>query len=165
MEKNYIKKISLSGMLIAIGYVVTAFLAIPYASQAGYFNFGDVITILSSVILGPWYGAFIGATFSAMADLSGGFAQFVPFTIAAKGLMAILGGYLHKIFPKKLKILAFFISSLAMVAVYFVAYWLYYGLGSSFLSLFDLIQGLISSILGYLLFVLIDKIPKKMRTE
>lgn len=147
-------------MLIAIGYVVTAFLSIPYASQAGYFNFGDVITILSSLILGPWYGAFIGATFSAMADLSGGYAHFIPFTIIAKALMAILVGYLHKIFPKKLKISAFIIASLAMVSVYFVAYWVYYGLGSYILSLFDLIQGLVSSILGYLLFVLIDKIPK-----
>lgn len=165
VEKNYIKKISLSGMLIAVGYVVTVFLSVPYASYAGYFNFGDVITILSSVILGPCYGAFIGATFSAMADLSSGYAQFVPFTIFAKALMGILVGFLHKIFPKKLKIIAFFISSLAMVAVYFVAYWIYYGFGSYLLTVFDLIQGLISSILAYLLFILFDKIPKSKTTE
>lgn len=147
-------------MLIAVGYVVTVFLSVPYASYAGYFNFGDAITILSSVILGPWYGAFIGATFSAMADLSSDYAQFVPFTIIAKALMAILVGYLHKIFPKKLKILAFFISALPMVAVYFVAYLIYYGLGSYFLTIFDFIQGFISSILAYLSFIFIDKLSK-----
>jgi len=162
VEKGYLKKLTLSGMLIALGYVLTVFLKIPYANGAGYFNFGDVITLLAAVILGPWYGAFIGASFSSMADLFSGFGQFVPFTILAKALMAIISGYLYKIFPKKIKYFGLLIGSLVMVGIYFISYFIYYGLGAYISSIFDLVQALISSLLGYLLLFPLEKyFPKK----
>lgn len=166
MEKGYLKKLCLSGMFIAIGYVITAFLKIPYAGGAGYFNFGDIITLISSVILGPWYGALIGASFSSMADLSSGYGLFIPFTIIAKSLMAISAGYLYKIFPIRLKYFSFLIGTLVMVGVYFIAYWIYYDLGAYISSLFDLVQALVSSLLGYFLLLPLEKyLSKKHRDD
>lgn len=163
MEKSYLRKLCLSGIMIAIGYIVTAFLGIPYASGAGYLNFGDVITLVSSVILGPWYGAFIGVVFSSMADLTSGFVMFIPFTIVAKALMAITAGLLYRVFPKKIKFLSFLIGTLLMVLIYFISYMVYFGIGAYVSTLFDLIQAVVATVLGYIVIAVLERVIPKLQ--
>lgn len=162
MEKSYLRKLCLSGIMIAIGYIVTAFLGIPYASGAGYLNFGDVITLISSVILGPWYGAFIGIVFSSMADLTMGFVMFIPFTIIAKGLMGIVSGLLYRVLPKKIKFLSFLIGTLLMVLVYFASYMIYFGIGGYVSTLFDLIQAGVAVILATIIITILERVIPKL---
>jgi uncharacterized membrane protein len=162
--KDHLRKICLSGAFIAIGYIVTAFLSVPYGF-GGYFNFGDVITLISAVILGPWYGALIGSAFSSMADLTSGFAMFIPFTIIAKSLMAVSGGYLYRLFAKKIRIFAFLIASLFMVVIYFFSYLIYFGLAAYLNSIFDLLQASIVSLFAYIILISLQKLIKNKENE
>ena len=49
-------KISLTGLMIALIYVCTAFLSIPFANGAGYFNFSDCLILFTSIYIGPVEG-------------------------------------------------------------------------------------------------------------
>lgn len=149
-----------SAMLIAIAYLLTAFAQIAYP-LGGYLNFGDAVILFASFLLGPFYGAFIGMIAGSLADLTlGGFA-FIPFTIAAKGGEALLAGFLHKVFPKKTKWLSYVIGAIFMIAVYFFAYLLLYGVAGLLNSAFDLIQGSVAVILAISLEQIFKRIYKE----
>jgi uncharacterized membrane protein len=79
--------------------------------------------------------------------------------------MAIISGYLYKIFPKKIKYFGLLIGSLVMVGIYFISYFIYYGLGAYISSIFDLVQALISSLLGYFLLFPLEKYFQKKSDE
>ena len=74
--KTITKNITVAALLAAIAYLLTAFASIPYAGGAGYLNFGDAVIIFSSMILGPWWGALVGAIAGSLADLSAGYISF-----------------------------------------------------------------------------------------
>src|SRR5574344_867567 len=91
-----IVKISLTALIIAIIYVCTAFLSIPFANGAGYFNFSDCLILFTSIYIGPLEGILSAIIGCALADLQAGAAQFIPFTIVAKGLEAIVAFLIYK---------------------------------------------------------------------
>ena len=47
-----------SGVLAALAFLCAAYLSIPYAG-GGYFNFGDIVILLASGLLGPYAGAYL----------------------------------------------------------------------------------------------------------
>lgn len=138
--------------MIALTYVCSAFLSFPYAGGAGYINFGDIIILFSSVILGPFWGTFIGIVGASLADLQLGYIFFIPFTIIAKGGEAFICGMLYKKFNSKINFLSFIIASLWMVLIYFFAYLINFGIAGLISSAFDLIQ-ITVSIFGAILLV------------
>lgn len=152
-------KISLTALFSALIFVVTAFLAIPYAGGAGYFNFSDAIILFSSSLFGPEIGIISGIIGASMSDLYSGFANCIPFTILAKALEAIVFSLLFFIFRKhsKIKYISFLIAPLFMVASY-IPYYLIYDNGQGALALisscFDLLQGFISTCIGIVLYSL-----------
>src|SRR5574344_101876 len=156
-----IVKISLTALIIAIIYVCTAFLSIPFANGAGYFNFSDCLILFTSIYIGPLEGILSAIIGCALADLQAGAAQFIPFTIVAKGLEAIVAFLIYK--PLKnhniLKYISVVIAPLFMVATYFLAYILLFDISYTFNSIFDLIQGLVGSILAITLLKLFSRIP------
>ncbi len=160
MRNPIVKNMTYSAMLIAIAYLLTAFAQIAYP-LGGYLNFGDAIILFSSFLLGPFYGAFIGMIAGSLADLTlGGFA-FIPFTIVAKGGEALLAGFLHKIFPKKIKWLSYILGVIFMIATYFFAYLILYGVAGLVNSAFDLIQGSVAVILAISLEQIFKRIYKE----
>lgn|SRR5574344_350310 len=144
--KTFTQKMCLAAMFAAIAYVLTTFASIQYAG-GGYLNFGDAFIMLGAVILGPWWGALIGAIAGGLADLTLGGFLFIPFTIVAKGGEAIIIGLLHKIFPRKIKWLSFILGAIWMILTYLVCYVILYGWGSLLSSAFDCIQGTVAVIL------------------
>lgn len=160
MRNPIVKNMTYSAMLIAIAYLLTAFAQIAYP-LGGYLNFGDAIILFSSFLLGPFYGAFIGMIAGSLADLTlGGFA-FIPFTIVAKGGEALLAGFLHKIFPKKIKWLSYILGAIFMIVTYFFAYLILYGVAGLVNSAFDLIQGSVAAILAISLEQIFKRIYKE----
>ncbi len=134
---------TISAVFGALCFVLTAFLPIPYPNQMGYFNFGDALTIFIAIYVGPIEGAFVGLIGGVFGDLYANAANFVPFTIVAKLLMALVSGCFFRLFKHSWPKYIFpFIGGLLMAATYFVAYWLFFGFNMTYLAIFDVIQGL-----------------------
>ena len=158
MERSLIKNMCLAAMFIAIAYVLTAFAQISYAT-GGYLNFGDAIIIFSSIILGPYYGAFVGMIAGGLADLTLGGFLFIPFTIVAKGGEALIVGLLHKKLNKKIKWLSYVLGAIWMIVIYFFCYLILYGPSGLVGSAFDLIQGSVAVILA----IILETISKRIK--
>ena len=145
---SFTKKMCLTAMLAAIGYLLTTFAVIPIFTGQAYINFGDAIILFSSAFIGPFWGALVGAIIGPLADLTLGAAYFIPFSIIAKGGEGLISGLLYKYFPKKIKWLAYVLGAIWMIATYLVSYYIIYGFGGLINSLFDLIQGTIAILLA-----------------
>lgn len=162
MSKNklILIKISLSALMSALIYAVTAFLAIPYAGGSGYLNFSDGLIIFTTIFVGPIEGIVSAIIACALADLTAGAANFIPFTIFAKGLEALFAFLFYKAFKnhQHLKYISCFIAPLFMVLIYFFSYFIMFGKEALVNSLFDLIQGLAGAILSYILLKAFQKI-------
>lgn len=82
--RTLILKITLIALFSALIFVVSAFLSIPYAGGAGYFNFSDLLILFSSATFSPEVGLISGIIGASMSDLYAGFANCIPFAIIAK---------------------------------------------------------------------------------
>lgn len=142
-ERDLILRLTGIAIFSSLGFVCARFLAFPYAGGAGYFNFGDVITILASLIMGPIEGMAVGMISGSLADFSSGYVLFIPFTIVAKGLMGLASGLLFNLLEKH-KVVRYsgtLLGATLMVLTYMVSYWWYYGPASLINSAFDAVQG------------------------
>lgn len=159
-----IKNISYIAIFSALTFVLTYFISIPYGGGAGYFNLSDGLIIFITIYLGPVVGFFNGIIGTALGDLASGFANFIPFTIVAKGLESIatflLFYFLRK--TKYIKFISCLISPLFMVLTYFISYIVQFGISYALTSSgFDLIQGVCGTVFSILLLLLFEKIPYK----
>ena len=64
-----IKQIVINALFIALTAILTIFISIPIGNQGGYFNVGDTIIVVASLLFGPIPGAIIGGVGSMIADL------------------------------------------------------------------------------------------------
>ncbi|MBC7959834.1 MAG: ECF transporter S component [Vallitaleaceae bacterium] len=94
MNNTTSKKITYTGIMIALVFLGTFVLKIPTPFTNGYIHLGDAFVFLSGVILGPLYGALAAGIGSALADLLGGYGQWVLPTFIIKALMAAIIGFL-----------------------------------------------------------------------
>lgn len=91
-KNNSVYAIVLTGVFTALVMAATSFFKIPVAATNGYVHVGDAMIFLAVMILGRRNGTIAGATGSALADLIGGYAHWVPWTFVIKGLMAFAAG-------------------------------------------------------------------------
>ena len=121
---NKIKKITLSGLLATLTFIMTRYFSIPTAIT-GNINIGDSIVLLSGLILGPLYGGLAAASGSAFADLVSPYAIYTPATFIIKGLVAVTVAVLFKKF-KNLKLkLNLLISSAIAEIIMILGYFLF----------------------------------------
>jgi uncharacterized membrane protein len=156
--KNYLL-IILTGLVAASTYLFR----VPVPGSGGYFNFGDIAVVFCGLYLGKTRGALAGGIGSAVADLIGGFYIFIPITFLAKGLEGFIAGSLGKKNPYLL-----IIAGLTMIAVYFVAELLLPGMGiaSALADLnFNLIQGTVGPLGGFVLYYLVNKALPSSKVE
>lgn len=98
-EKPDLRKIILTGLMIALVFVSTRFVQIP--SLNGYIHFGDGFVFLSAILLGPFYGAFAAGIGSMFSDLLSPYAQWALPTLIIKSLMAFIMGLVLRQKSKK----------------------------------------------------------------
>ena len=144
---NRYRKLTYGGLIGALVFLGTYIFSFPIPT--GYLNFGDGIILISSIILGP-YAAVPAAIGSILADITAGFAMYVPFTFVIKGLVAFVPAMMLK--GKKLTwrtmILPFAIAELIMVSGYFIADTILWDLGGIAAVPFNLLQGFFGIIVG-----------------
>ena len=100
MNKEQIKTKDLTKMslMAALVFFGTFFIKIP--SISGYTHLGDCMIFVSVLILGWRKGAVAGGIGAALADLLGGYTQWIIPTLFIKAIMAIIMGMItEKLFP------------------------------------------------------------------
>ncbi len=91
-----LRKIVIAALFAALTCAATFAIRIPTPGTSGYIHPGDALVILSGILLGPSYGFLAGGVGSALADLLGGYAVYLPVTFAIKGLIALLSGLFYQ---------------------------------------------------------------------
>lgn len=155
-----ILKISLTALMTALIYVITAFLPIPYAGGSGYLNFSDGLIMFTTIFIGPIEGISSAIISCSLADLTAGAANFIPFTIFAKGLESLSCYLIYRLLKNRhiLKYLSCLIAPLYMVLTYMIAYLIMFGSSYLINSVFDLIQGIAGTILSIILLKAFERI-------
>lgn len=157
-HKNIIKKIIINALFIALTAILTIFIYFPIGNQGGYFNLGDVIIVISSLLFGPVSGAIIGGFGSMIADLFMA-PSYAIFTLFIKGLEGFLIGFLFK----KMKIHYSLASILGLFSIvinyHFVGVIFYESFIAPFIdTLFNLLQISISYVLSLIVYKVIFNI-------
>ncbi|MDD3766299.1 MAG: ECF transporter S component [Eubacteriales bacterium] len=118
------KKIALMGVLCGLTFVFTSFIKIPI-SAAGYVHLGNVVIVVSALMLGPLPAAIIGAAGSALADLLVA-PVWTLYTVVIKFAL----GYLVSVADKKSKaagILLYVAAGVIFVGGYYLAECIIFG--------------------------------------
>ena len=82
-----IRLIALTGLFMAVIYVLTAYLHIP--TTKGYVHIGDGIIFLAASILPAPYAVAAASIGGALSDALSGYWIWVPATLMIKGLTAL----------------------------------------------------------------------------
>ena len=91
MKKNdSTRKMVLAALFAALTFVATLIHIHVPGMQTGYVNLGDCLVIISSLLLGPVYGAVAGGIGSALTDLVHGYVIYVPATFVIKTVMGLV---------------------------------------------------------------------------
>jgi uncharacterized membrane protein len=99
MEKLSLKIASL-GITTVLVFLATAFFSVYIPATKGFFNIGESMVYLSSILFGPFIGAFAGGVGSMLADLYLGYYYYAPATLIIKALEGFSVGFLIKYSPK-----------------------------------------------------------------
>ncbi|MFA5235513.1 MAG: ECF transporter S component [Bacilli bacterium] len=161
--KLTVRQMTLAALLTALTFVLTAFVHVPLS--IGYFNLGDIIVLFSAIFIHPIFGAFVGAIGASLADLYGGYLFFIPFTIGAKALEAIVAGYLFRKIKTPYSYGALLIGAALMVATYAVSYLIFDPTGAMLAATipFDSLQGLAGATGAALLYIAIAPHRARLR--
>ena len=109
-----------ASMLAALACVLTMFPQIP-TPTGGYVHFGDCIIYLASALMGPLWGAAVGAVGHSVADIISGHAIFALPTFIIKGLAGFAAG---KIMYGRLNKKNFVLSGIACLLIVTVGYFI-----------------------------------------
>ena len=112
-----VRELSLVGLMPAMVYVTSAFLQIPIPTVIGNtrIHMGNVMCLLSGLLLGPLWGGLAAGIGSVFFDLTNpAYIASAPFTFVFKFLMAWVCGILYQKWKGKGKVILF--SALAGTA-------------------------------------------------
>lgn len=162
MNRISTKKMVLTGLMIAVVFLVTYFTKIP--GPVGPFNIGDAAIIVTAIVIGRTSGFAAGAIGSALADLAMGYAIFSPITFVVKGLEGYIVGVIANRSNEKgsaeyLKIVAAVAGAVIMIGGYFLAEMFVLGLFDTSFGFakaiadlpYNVVQGGVSAAIGYIL--------------
>lgn len=117
--------IAVAAVFAALVFVATYSFAISIPATSGYFNLGETIIYVATLIFGPLAGALSGGIGAMIADALLA-PQFAPGTLIIKGLEGAIVGLLNqklKRYTSSLSLIAtisIIIGGLEMVAGYFI---------------------------------------------
>ena len=146
------RQVAAIGVMGALATIATMIFTFPIPATSGYFNLGDTIVIITSLTFGPVVGALAGGLGSGLADLLGGWYNWVIFTTLIKGTEGAVAGYLAgdpatRTFQKT--IVAWLVGGVMMVGGYFVVQVFMYGVTAAVSELpFNMLQMIGAGLIG-----------------
>ncbi|NLW25608.1 MAG: hypothetical protein GXY91_10320 [Clostridia bacterium] len=87
------KNLTYTALMIALVFVATFSVRIPVPFTQGYIHAGDSMIFVAAILFGWKMGALAGGVGSALADLLGGYANWVLPTLVIKTVMGGLVGW------------------------------------------------------------------------
>lgn len=154
---NRTHKLVLSALFIALTFIFTYFVKIPMP-LGGYFNIGDAFIITSAIVIDPLMGILVGVLSGTLSDLVAGYALFIPFTIVAKALEALVAGLFYQKLKGVFRYSGMILGPLLMVLVYACSYWIYLGFNAMLVTVpFDLLQALVAIALSLTTIVVLER--------
>lgn len=130
MKKISVKQVCFIGIMAALVYVTSAYLQIPIPTAIGStrLHMGNVMCLLSGLLLGPVQGGLAAGIGSMFFDLTNpAYIASAPFTLLFKFLMAFLCGCISK--AGKDKLWAMIVGAIVGAVSYVCLY-----LGKSFIE-------------------------------
>jgi len=146
------RQVAAIGIMGALTTIATMIFVFPIPATSGYFNLGDTIVMITSLTFGPVVGAIAGGLGSGLADLLGGWYNWVIFTTIIKGIEGyVTGTIIRSSSQRNLQnvIIAWAVGGVLMVLGYFIVQVFMYGLGAAIVEApFNLVQMLASGVIG-----------------
>lgn len=158
-------RLVLASLFVALSFIFTYFVKIPFPT-GGYFNVGDAFIMLAAIIIDPITGILVGALAGGLSDLFAGYVLFIPFTVLAKGLEALMAGFIYQKTRGLLRYVGVVIGPLVMVAIYALSYIIMFDKATMIANLpFDLAQAGIAIVLTIILLLLLEKTPLLLKVK
>ena len=146
------RQVAAIGIMGALATIATMIFTFPIPATSGYFNLGDSIVIITSLTFGPLVGALAGGLGSGLADLLGGWYNWVIFTTVIKGAEGYIAGYIagdHDTRTMKKTVTAWLVGGVVMVGGYFIVQVFMYGFAAALSELpFNMVQMIVAGVLG-----------------
>ena len=108
-QKITTRQLAFTAMFAALVLMATYVFKIP-TPTFGYIHVGDGFVLLAGIFLGPGLGALAAGIGSALSDLVGGYAIWVPGTFFIKFLTALIAAVLYRVLKKRVKKTKFAVS-------------------------------------------------------
>lgn len=158
-------RLVLASLFVALSFIFTYFVKIPFPT-GGYFNVGDAFIMLAAIIIDPLTGVLVGALAGGLSDLFAGYVLFIPFTVLAKGLEALMAGFIYQKTRGLLRYVGVVIGPLVMVAIYALSYIILFDKATMIANLpFDLAQAGIAIVLTIIILLLLEKTPLLLKVK
>lgn len=106
--------------MTAFIFIATTLIKIPVPLTNGYIHAGDTFIFVSGILLGPWYAAFAAGVGSALADLYGGYTQWIIPTLIVKAVMGAIVGYFANKKPSQKHLHGGIVMAFSIIAIGFV---------------------------------------------
>ncbi len=146
------RQVAAIGIMGALATIATMMFTFPIPATSGYFNLGDSIVIITSLTFGPLVGALAGGLGSGLADLLGGWYNWVIFTTVIKGAEGYIAGYMagdHDTRTMKKTVTAWLVGGAVMVGGYFIVQVFMYGFAAALSELpFNMVQMIVAGFVG-----------------
>lgn len=146
------RQIAAIGVMGALTTIATMMFAFPIPATSGYFNLGDAIVMTTALTFGPIIGALAGGLGSGLADLLGGWYNWVIFTTVIKGAEGYVAGKLAgptegRTLQKT--IIAWVAGGAVMVLGYFIVQVFMYGFAAAMVEApFNMVQMIVAGVVG-----------------
>lgn len=152
-----------TALLTALVLICTLLMKVPVGPDC-YVHLGDAVILLSVILLPRGYACFAGTVGATLADLTGGFAFWAPWTFAVKLVMILVFGLFLDISRKTkeektishvpaIEFIGLVVSGIVAVIGYFLSEYMLFGnlIEAGACVIFNLIQVVIASIVAELL--------------
>lgn len=153
-----IRRLATIALMGALIFVLTALPRIP-TPVGGYIHLGDVGITFASLAFGPWVAAIAGGLGTALADVSGGYAQWAIFSLLTHGLQGWAMGVIVRNEESVTQLgLAVVVGILIVTGGYFVAGTILVGLGVAVSEIgFNVVQALSGGLVGVPLYLAVKR--------
>lgn len=160
-----VQKVAMGGLMAALVCVATSFFKLPVPVTQGYIHLGDAFVLVSAAILGPM-GVVAAALGSMLADLLGGYFQYLLPTFVIKGLVALVAcAGLRRKLPIWVEWLVLVAAEAVMVLGYFLAESLMYGAAAAAGAVLpNVVQGIGGVVIGAVLIPIFRRIWQRLGT-
>lgn len=162
MKKNKnIYNLTLTAVFTAMIFVLTYFVKIPTA--IGYIHLGDLAIYLAASLLPTPFALFAAGVGAGMADLTAGYAVYIPVTMIVKMLLALCFTSKNEKVISVRNLIAVFICCAITVFGYFTFEIFYYGAAAYASMIPNLLQAGASGLLFIVVGLAFDKANVKSK--